>query len=107
MFVLADQVAIGIRHRKSAHACMLVDDGLASGFTMVAAIAACRNAGATRVAVAVPTGHTGAIERIVPSVDLLVCANVRGGVPFAVADAYRNWRDVAEASAELQLEKLR
>lgn len=85
---------------------VLVDDGLASGFTMRAAVEACRRAGAAQVAVAVPTGHARAVERLLEDVDLLVCANVRGGPSFAVADAYERWSDVPEAEAELALERV-
>jgi predicted phosphoribosyltransferase len=75
---------------------VLVDDGLASGFTMRVAIEALRKSGATAVHVAVPTGHLDAVERLAPSVDSLFCANVRGGRSFAVAAAYRSWADVSE-----------
>ena len=85
---------------------VLVDDGLASGFTMRAAVAACRNAGAGRVIVAVPTGHARAVADLSEAADLVVCANIRGGSPFAVADAYERWSDVPEALAELELERL-
>jgi len=85
---------------------VLVDDGLATGFTMRAAIAACRSAGAGGVAVAVPTGHERAVEWLSDAVDLLACANIRSAVPFAVADAYERWTDVPEAQAELELERL-
>lgn len=88
-------------------AVVLVDDGLASGFTMLAAIQACRRAGAGHLTVAVPTGHTGALDRVGARADLVVCANVRGGPRFAVADAYLHWTDVPEAIAELQLERAR
>jgi len=75
---------------------LLVDDGLASGFTMGVAVEALRRAGAGTVRVAVPTGHFEAVARLAPLVETLFCANIRGGRRFAVADAYRNWRDVDE-----------
>jgi predicted phosphoribosyltransferase len=77
---------------------VLVDDGLASGFTMLTAIDAVRDAGASRVLVAVPTGSRRAVERVSRSADEVHCANVRGGARFAVADAYQEWSDVDEAS---------
>lgn len=98
-----DQTAL----RLDGESVVLVDDGLASGFTMRAAVAACRRAGAARVMVAVPTGHAHAVERLGELVDVIVCANVRGGPSFAVANAYQHWRDVPEAQAELQLERAR
>ena len=78
---------------------LLVDDGLASGFTMLTAVEALRQAGARSVVVAVPTGSPRAIEGLAGLVDTVYCANVRGGSSFAVADAYEDWSDVTEAEA--------
>ncbi len=77
-------------------AAVLVDDGLASGFTMMVAVEALRRGGAAAVIVAVPTGHLDALERLAPHVDQVFCANVRAGRSFAVADAYQRWTDVSE-----------
>lgn len=78
---------------------ILVDDGLASGFTMLAAIGALRRLGGRDVIVAVPTAGTSAVERISPAVESLYCANIRGGTSFAVASAYERWEDVEEEDA--------
>ncbi|MEJ2657470.1 MAG: phosphoribosyltransferase family protein [Desulfobacterales bacterium] len=86
---------------------ILVDDGLASGFTMQTAVAALRNAGACRVIVAVPTGHRHSAETIAREVEALYCANIRGGFSYAVASAYRHWSDVAEEDVVKMLESLR
>ncbi|MBW2450367.1 MAG: phosphoribosyltransferase [Deltaproteobacteria bacterium] len=75
---------------------ILVDDGLASGFTMQVAVTALRNVGAGRIVVAVPTGHRHSAEMIAREVDTLYCANIRGGFSYAVASAYQYWSDVAE-----------
>jgi putative phosphoribosyl transferase len=75
---------------------VIVDDGLASGFTMLAAIAFIRKGGARKITVAVPTGSENTIQFILPEVDELYCLNIRSGFPFAVADAYRNWYDLAD-----------
>ena len=75
---------------------ILVDDGLASGFTMRVAVSALRNSGADRIIVAVPTGHRHSLEIIAQEVEKLYCANIRGGYSYAVASAYRHWSDVAE-----------
>jgi putative phosphoribosyl transferase len=75
---------------------ILVDDGLASGFTMRVAVSALRNSGADRIIVAVPTGHRHSVEIIAQEVEKLYCANIRGGYSYAVASAYRHWSDVAE-----------
>ena len=80
----------------SGQQAILVDDGLASGFTMRVAIEALKKAGVGSLSVAVPTGHEKSIERIAGEVDALYCANVRGGFNFAVAEAYLKWSDVSE-----------
>ena len=78
---------------------ILVDDGLASGFTMLAAIGALRRLGGRDVIVAVPTAGASAVERVAPAVESLYCANIRGGMSFAVASAYELWEDVEEQDA--------
>ena len=86
---------------------ILVDDGLASGFTMRVAVAALRNAGARRIVVAVPTGHHRSAEMIAREVEKLYCANIRGGLSYAVAGAYRHWSDVAEEDVVKILEQFK
>jgi predicted phosphoribosyltransferase len=78
---------------------ILVDDGLASGLTLQAAVAALHGRGAERLIVAVPTGHARAVERMAAEVEAVCCANVRAGWSFAVADAYERWADVSEEEA--------
>jgi len=80
----------------SAQQVILVDDGLASGFTMHVAVEALQKAGTNSITVAVPTGHQRSVESIAGEVDTLYCANIRGGYHFAVADAYERWSDVDE-----------
>ena len=75
---------------------ILVDDGIASGFTMLVAVEALKKLGADEVIIAVPTGNWDAIENIISNVEALYCANLRSGWTFAVADAYLNWSDVGE-----------
>ncbi len=77
-------------------AVLLVDDGLASGFTLRVAAEAVRKAGAAAISVAVPTGHLESIHRILAQVDVVYCPNIRSGMRFAVADAYQYWSDVTE-----------
>ena len=81
---------------------ILTDDGLATGSTMLAAVDEARRRGARELVVAVPTASLSAVQRILPQVDALYVVNLRGGPFFAVADAYRNWRDLSlEEVAEL------
>ncbi len=75
---------------------ILVDDGLAAGSTLRAALTALRNQGAERIIVAVPTAPLHSAQAIAPLVSALYVANLRSGPSFAVADAYRHWHDVDE-----------
>jgi len=75
---------------------ILVDDGLASGYTMLAALRSVKRDRPQKVVVATPTGSLSAVELLSPETDEIVCLNIRGGPFFAVADAYRNWYDVTD-----------
>jgi predicted phosphoribosyltransferase len=72
------------------------DDGLASGYTMLAAIGFIKKRKPEKIIVSVPTAAKRTIEFILPEVDEIVCLNVRSGFPFAVADAYRRWYDLTD-----------
>ena len=75
---------------------ILVDDGLASGFTLRVAIKALRQASATNVILAVPTAHSESVQMISEEVEAIYCPNLRSGLSFAVADAYEEWSDLDE-----------
>jgi len=75
---------------------ILADDGLASGFTMRAAIEYVRKRNPATIITAVPTGSADTVDRILREVDCVVCLNVRESYPFAVAEAYRRWYDLDE-----------
>jgi predicted phosphoribosyltransferase len=75
---------------------IIVDDGLASGFTMLAAIKFIKIKAPRKIIIAVPTASKKTIDFILPEIDELICLNVRRRFPFAVADAYRNWYDLTD-----------
>ncbi len=83
---------------------ILVDDGLASGYTMMAAVGYARQKEARQVIVAVPTASQRTVHFLQPAVDVLVCSNVRGGPVFAVADAYEEWHDLGDEEVVRLLE---
>jgi putative phosphoribosyl transferase len=75
---------------------LLTDDGLASGFTMLAALESIRARKPSRIIVAVPTASASSADQVSRYADELVCLNIRSGPWFAVAEAYRNWYDLTE-----------
>lgn len=76
---------------------ILVDDGLASGSTMLAAVQSIRNQGPRQVIVAVPTASGSAVSLLKPHVDGLVSLYVHPDhLPFAVASSYENWYDLSD-----------
>ncbi|MBI5559395.1 MAG: phosphoribosyltransferase [Deltaproteobacteria bacterium] len=76
---------------------IIVDDGLASGFTMLAAIKFARRRNPARLVIAVPTGLLETVENVAAQADRLYCLNIRDTYSFAVASAYRNWFDETDA----------
>jgi putative phosphoribosyl transferase len=75
---------------------IIADDGLASGYTMFAAIKLVKRKKPWKIIVSVPTGSEKTVNFILPHIDELVCLNVRSRFPFAVADAYKNWYDLSD-----------
>ncbi|RLI25848.1 phosphoribosyltransferase [Candidatus Bathyarchaeota archaeon] len=75
---------------------ILVDDGLASGFSMLTTARAVKQYNPGRVTVAVPTAPLRSIEMLRRHVDEVYCLNVRSGLYFAVASAYIRWRDLTD-----------
>ncbi len=78
---------------------ILVDDGLAGGSSMESAVRFMHKKPFRGLIVAAPTASPRAVERIRPLVDELVCPHVGSPGRFAVADAYRLWRDIPDAEA--------
>lgn len=78
---------------------MLADDGLATGFTMLAAVKAVKKEKPKEIIIAVPTASMGAIELLSKEVNQLVALNIRSEPVYAVADAYREWHDVSDQEA--------
>ncbi len=91
---------------------ILVDDGLASGITMQAAILSLQKRGVQRVIVAVPTAHKSSVNEIEamskgkpPFLVKVTSPDIKGGWSFAVADAYQRWHDEETSSILQELEQ--
>ena len=82
--------------RVSGKVAIIVDDGLASGFTMMAAVESVRHRRPTEIVVAVPVASAVAVKQVEGVADKLVtCAT--GFIPkFYIADFYRYWHDLSD-----------
>jgi predicted phosphoribosyltransferase len=75
---------------------IIIDDGMASGITMLTAVASVRNRHPKEIVVAVPVAPAQAIDQVEKTADVIVtCATV--DVPkFHIADFYRYWHDLGD-----------
>ena len=88
--------------RKTA---ILVDDGLATGSTMFAAVKSVRKKKPARVIVAVPTASGGAVALLKKEADKLITLYEHPtGLPFAVASSYQKWHDLTDEEVMEYLE---
>ena len=84
---------------------ILTDDGLATGYTMIAAVEMAKKQVAASVTVAVPVSPADTARRIEPMVDTLVCFHIARTYSFAVASFYRDFHDMADSEVLDCLEK--
>lgn len=83
---------------------LLVDDGIATGTTMRAAVAAVRRAGVARLVLAVPVSSPEAAAVLRPQVDDLIC--LHQPQPFrAVGAHYREFSQVSDEAVVALLEE--
>ncbi len=82
------------RHEVTGKTVILVDDGIASGYTMINAVQTVRERGARGAVIAVPTSPKSSYDRIRTMVEYFICPDIRDVFSFAVADAYDRWYDI-------------
>jgi putative phosphoribosyl transferase len=75
---------------------IVIDDGLASGYTMIAAINSLKQRKASHVIVAVPVASGNAFDLVKPQVDDIIAARISRTGWFAVASYYQNWNDFTD-----------
>jgi putative phosphoribosyl transferase len=76
---------------------ILVDDGVATGSTMLAAVQSLRRRNPRKVIVAVPTASGAAVQLLKAEVDELVALYIHPpNLPFAVASSYESWHDLTD-----------
>lgn len=74
---------------------IVVDDGLASGFSMLVTVKTLKQK-VRKIVVAIPTAPISAIRLISSYADEIVCPNIRSGPFFAVAESYKIWFDLTD-----------
>ncbi len=104
-----NRVRSDIRHRSllyhtdrrplsiSGRTVIVIDDGLASGYTMRAAIESLRHRNPEKVIAAVPVGPEPVVQALREVADRVVTCVVSQETRFYVADYYRNWHDITDA----------
>lgn len=85
---------------------ILVDDGIAMGSTMQAAVMLCRDKKAKKIVAASPVAGPSAARRLAETVDEIVILE-KPMFFHAVAQAYKNWYDVPDAEVINIMQKSR
>lgn len=78
---------------------ILIDDGLATGFTMEAALKFVKTHSPSRMIVAVPVGSTGAIRKISQIADEVICPLIPKSF-WAVGQFYREFDPVSDGEVK-------
>jgi putative phosphoribosyl transferase len=81
----------------------LVDDGLATGLTMLSAADMLRARGPASLTIAVPCSPSDSLARVAGSAETIWCLAVQEGHPFAVASLYLDFHDMDDAEVRRDL----
>ncbi len=100
-----ERIYRGFRSAVSLHdkLCILVDDGLASGATMHAAVLGVRQQDPSEIVVAVPVGTKSAVQTLAREVDRVICAALPEPLE-AVSHWYTNYTQTTDAEVQRLLE---
>jgi putative phosphoribosyl transferase len=85
---------------------VIVDEGLPTGITMMAAIKSLQKFHPFELIVAVPTASQLAIDRISPYVNTIICPNIRRTFFFSTAHSYRSYQEVGVEEVKLLLKSI-
>ncbi|MCD1295448.1 phosphoribosyltransferase [Methanocella sp. CWC-04] len=75
---------------------IVVDDGLASGYTMIAAVRALKKQDPKKVIVAVPVSPASAVKKLSQEADEVITLHTQPFGPFAVASFYESFPDLTD-----------
>src|SRR5262249_22525856 len=84
---------------------VLIDDGLATGHTMIAGIKSVLEESPSRVIVAVPVSPQSTYERVRQLVDDMIVLHIAPDPLFAISTFYDNFRDLRDDELVQLLEK--
>ncbi len=87
---------------RGKHVC-LVDDGLASGYTMIAAARMVKECGPSRMTLCVPVAPHDSLRAVEPYFDDLCCLIEQARPPFAVASFYEDFHDLTDGEVRALL----
>jgi predicted phosphoribosyltransferase len=82
--------------RLSSRTVIIIDDGLASGVTMMAAVGSVRHRRPKEIVVAAPCASALAVKQLERVADKVVTCTMGFMPRFAVADFYRHWYDLSD-----------
>ncbi len=75
----------------------MIDDGLASGYTMIAGAKMVEKLNPEKVILAVPVSPAHTIDRMVPYFDDIYCLYTQAALPFGVASFYEDFHDLPDS----------
>ncbi len=75
---------------------IIIDDGLASGFTMIAAVESVRHRRPKEIVVAVPVASAMALKQLEKVADKVVTCTTGFMPKFYISDFYRYWHDLSD-----------
>jgi putative phosphoribosyl transferase len=84
---------------------VLVDDGLATGYTMMAAAKMVRKLEPRSLVLCVPVAPADSLEAVATSFDEAYCLIVQESPPFSVASSYLDFHDLSDEEVREALQK--
>jgi len=76
---------------------IIVDDGLASGYTMMAAVESVKRRQPSRIIVAVPAASDKAVKQVEKSANRVITVETAIVPKFYIADYFRYWNELSDA----------
>jgi len=75
---------------------IIVDDGLASGYTMLAAVESIRRRLPSRIVVAIPAASEKAASEVKKAADRVIAVEIADVPKFYISDYFRYWNDLSD-----------